>query len=108
MALVTKEYHCETCGDFELLQNHKEQLKRCPKCDSMEVERVISRPLISKDGGPRTIGSLIEQNNRRNPLSRERAFGIDAEKKMKAKERMEKIQKLTPEQTKKFIEKGTL
>ena len=108
MALVTKEYRCETCGDFELLQNHEEQLKRCPTCDSIEVERIISAPVVAKDGGPKTIGSLIELNNKRNPLSRERAFGVDAEKKMKAKERMKKIQNLTPEQTKKFIEKGTL
>jgi putative FmdB family regulatory protein len=108
MAIVTKEYNCQTCGEFELLQSHNDVLKRCPKCDSMEIERILSAPLVAKDGAPRTIGSQIDLNNKRNPLSREKAFGVGAEKKIKAKERMKKIQNLTPEQTRKFIERGTL
>lgn len=108
MALVTKEYRCETCGEFELLQSHTDVLNRCPVCNSIELERVLSAPVVAKDGAPRTIGSQIELNNKRNPLSREKAFGPDADKKLKARERMKKIQNMTPEQTKKFIEKGTI
>lgn len=107
--LVIKEYECDNCGIIEDLQAHDKTHKKCWKCGSKKLERLISKPLISKDGGPRTIGSLIDQNNRRNPLSRERAFGPDAEKKIKAQERMKKIQNLdTPEKMNKFIRDGTL
>ncbi|HEY9705939.1 MAG TPA: zinc ribbon domain-containing protein [Allocoleopsis sp.] len=108
MAFVTKEYRCETCGDFEEFQQHNVVLKKCPKCGSKEIERIISVPLVAKDGAPKTVGSQIELNNKRNPLSREKAFGPDAEKKLKAKERMDKIQKLDSNGMKNFIEKGTL
>lgn len=108
MAFVTKEYLCQTCGEFEILQSHTEQLKRCPTCNSIEIDRIISRPLIAKDGAPRTIGSQIDLNNKRNPLSREKAFGPDAKKKLEARERMEKIQKMTVEQKQRFIERGTI
>lgn len=108
MALVTKEYFCENCGKMEFLQNHKEIHVRCPKCNSIEIERTISAPVVAKDGGPRTIGSQIELNNKRNPLSREKAFGVGAEKKIKAKEKMQKLQRMTPEQVNKYIERGTM
>jgi len=107
MALVTKEYNCPNCGDIEIFQTHTEISKKCPTCKA-KIERVISRPLVAKDGGPRTIGSQIDLNNKRNPLSREKAFGVGAEKKLEAQSRMKKIQRMTPEQKKKFIETGNL
>lgn len=107
MALVTKEYDCPKCGLIEIFQSHKEQSKKCPTCKS-PIERIISKPLIAKDSAPRTIGSQIDLNNKRNPLSREKAFGVGAEKKLKEQERMRKIQNLTPEGKQRFIEKGIL
>lgn len=107
--MVIKEYECEKCGLLEDLQSHSEVHSKCWICGSKNIERLISKPLISKDGGPRTIGSQIDLNNKRNPLTRERAFGPDAEKKLKAQERMKKIQNLdTPEKMNKFIRDGTL
>ena len=108
MAFVTKEYACETCGEFEVSQKHTETFKRCPICDSIEIERIISCPAIAKMGGPRTIGALIDLNNSRNPLEREKTFGVGAEAKMKQDERLRKIQKMTPEQKHKFVIDGTI
>ncbi len=108
MSLVIKEYFCENCGDFEDLQQHNKMHTRCPKCDSAEIERLISKPIVAKDGGPRTIGSQIELNNKRNPLTREKIFGPDAEKKMKQREKMEKLQNMSTEQKNKYIETGQL
>lgn len=108
MANVIKEYGCKSCGaKFEVLQRHDHVTKKCKFCKK-KVEQIISAPIISKLAGPRTIGSQVEQNNKRNPLTREKIFGVDAEKKAKARERMQKIQKLDANGMKNFIEKGTL
>lgn len=108
MANVIKEYQCSKCDvKFEVFQNHKETTRKCKTCGG-KVEQVISVPLVSKMGGPRTIGTQIEQNNKKNPLTREKIFGVDAEKKIKAQERMQKIQRLSGDGLKNFIEKGTL
>jgi putative FmdB family regulatory protein len=108
MALVTKEYGCDVCiKKFEVFQNHTETLDKCPTCGS-NVEQIISAPIIAKVGGPRTIGSQIELNNKRNPLTREKIFGVDAEKKQKQRERLNKISKLDSSGMKNFLEKGTL
>lgn len=107
MANVYKTYRCVNCGEFEILQSHKDILEVCPKCDCY-VDRLLSKPIVAKDSAPRTVGSLIELNNKRNPLTREKKFGVDAEKKMKEKERLNKISKLSGDGLKKFIEKGTL
>jgi len=108
LALVTKEYLCESCGDIEFLQNHTEIYEKCPICNG-DLERLISGPIISKLCDPRTVGSLLELNNRRNPLSRERAFGVGAEEKLNAQSRTQKIQAInTNKQMRDFIEKGIL
>lgn len=106
--LVVKEYLCDNCGNVEFLQSHKEIYKKCPNCKSKNIERTISSPIVAKDAAPRTIGSQIELNNKRNPLSREKTFGVDAEKKLENQSRLKKIANLNPEQMKKFIEDGKL
>lgn len=107
MANVYKTYRCINCGEFEILQYHKDILEVCPTCDCY-VDRLLSKPIIAKDSAPRTVGSLIELNNKRNPLTREKQFGVDAEKKMKQKERLDKISKLSGDGLKNFIERGSL
>lgn len=108
MANVIKEYGCNFCGEkFEVFQHHTKVTKRCKNCGK-KVEQIISAPIISKLAEPRTVGSLIELNNKKNPLTREKIFGVDAEKKAKARDRMKKIQKLSGDGLKNFIEKGTL
>ena len=105
--LVIKQYLCETCGELEYLQSHKEVYSRCPNCDSPEVQRVIS-PSLVVDKTPRTVGSMIDRNNRKNPLTREKIFGVGAEKKIKDQEKMEKIANLSPEGKIKYINEGKL
>lgn len=105
--LVIKQYSCETCGELECLQSHKEVFSRCPKCDSIEIERVIS-PSLVVDKTPRTVGSMIEHNNRKNPLTREKIFGVGAEKKIKDQEKAKKIAALSPEGKIKYINEGKL
>lgn len=108
MGNVFKEYSCPKCGHIEIYQHHSKQSKKCPECSS-PIERLISKPIVAKDGGPRTVGSQIELNNKRNPLTREKVFGVGAEKKIKEQERLKKIAKLdSPEKVKKFVEDGTL
>ena len=105
MAIVTKEYSCEKCGIISCEQHHEETTEVCWKCGG-EIEQYISAPLVAKLGGPRTVGSLIEQNNKNNPLTREKKFGVGAEKKLAQKEKLAKIARMTPEQKKKYIETG--
>lgn len=39
------EYKCEACEyEFEELQSSTKKLKKCPKCQALKLERLISRP----------------------------------------------------------------
>ena len=44
--MPTYEYKCRKCGhEWELQQKiSSEPAKMCPKCDSMEAKRLISKP----------------------------------------------------------------
>lgn len=106
--LVEKEYRCENCGDFTEIQKHTETYERCPRCESREIDRLISLPIMSKDNSPRTLGAQIDLNNKRNPLSREKALNGQTEKKTKYQEKISKISRLDNEQKKRYVEKGIL
>lgn len=105
--LVTKEYLCENCGEIEIVQSHKQTSKKCPTCKA-KIERVISAPIISKLNEPRTIGAQLDLNNKKNPLSREKALGVGKQKKLEKESRMKKISKLTPSGMKRFLNDGIL
>jgi len=107
MALVTKTYDCPKCGGIEILQTHTEVSKKCPKCKS-KVERTLSAPIIAKDAAPKTVGSLIEQNNRKNKYKREKVMGEITEKKLEKESHFRKLANATPAQKKRYIEKGIL
>lgn len=107
MSLVFKEYMCENCNVIEILQQHNKTSNKCPDCGA-EIERLISRPLISKVGGPRTIGSQIELNNKKNPLAREKAMGEVTEKKLEGEAKFRKLARATPKQKQRYIEEGKL
>lgn len=107
MANVTKTYECPKCGDIEIFQSHKTTSKKCPTCKS-KIERVITAPAVAKDGNPRTFGSMIERNNKRNPLEREKVMGVNADKKLAAESKMRKLAKASPEQIKKYVETGNI
>lgn len=107
MAIVIKEFHCEKCDNtFEDHVKHTVRSKKCPTCKT-KCESLISLPSISKMGGPRTVGALMEQNNKKNPLSKEKALGSKEDlKKMEHQKHMKDLARMTPEQTKRYIETG--
>lgn len=107
MANVTKEYLCEKCGEIEFIQNHEEVYKKCPVCKS-PIERLLSAAIIAKDGSPRTIGKLMEQNNKKNKHEREKVMGEITEKKLAKQAHFRKLANATPEQKKRYIEQGIL
>lgn len=107
MAIVVKTYDCPKCGAIEITQKHTEQSKKCPTCKS-EIERTLSAPLVAKDAEPRTIGSLMEQNNKRNKYEREKVMGENTEKKLAKQTHVRKLANATPEQKKRYIERGIL
>lgn len=106
--IVIKTYRCDNCGEYEVPEHHNETHDICELCGQLPAERIITAPIVAKDGEPRTVGSLIERNNKRNPLTREKQFGDLTEKKLEKQSRFQKINKLSPEQKKKFIETGRL
>lgn len=108
MAFVTKEYECENCGVIEIFQKHTSISKKCPTCKS-PIERLISRPLVAKDGAPRTVGMQMEINNRKNKYSREKAVGgEEKEKKLQGEAKWRKLANATPEQKQRYIDKGVI
>lgn len=107
MANVTKEYLCEKCGEIEFIQNHKEVYKKCPICKS-PIERLLSAAIIAKDGNPRTVGKLMEQNNKKNKLKREKVMGDITEKKLAKETHFRKLANASPAQKKRYIETGVL
>lgn len=106
--IVIKNYRCPKCGEYEVDENHNETHKKCKICKKEKVERLLTAPIVAKDGEPRTVGSLIDRNNKRNPLTREKQFGDLNSKKLEKQSRFNKINKLSPEQKKTFIETGRL
>lgn len=106
MANVVKTYECPKCGDIEILQLHTEESSKCPTCNS-EIERVLTAPMLAKDSAPRTVGTMMEKNNR-NKYSREKSMGEATEAKLSKESHMRKLANASPAQTKKYIETGIL
>lgn len=107
MATVIKTYECPKCGDIEITQSHKAVSKKCPTCKS-KIERVLSAPMIAKDSTPKTVGSLMEQNNKKKKHEREKAMGEITEKKLEKESHMRKLANASPQQIKRYVEKGIL
>lgn len=107
MSSVIKEYDCPKCGVIEIVQEHTKTSKKCPTC-KCKIERLISRPLIAKDKAPRTVGTLLEQNNKKNKLEREKTMGNVTEKKLERESFYRKLANASPEMKKRYIEKGIL
>lgn len=107
MAIVTKEYLCTSCEkEFEIDIQHDKNRKKCIHCGKHTLERIISCPIISKVGGPRTLGTLMEKNNKNNPLSREKAVGSENDEKFKWQQKVEKLKRMSPDQKEKYIRTG--
>lgn len=107
MATVIKNYECPKCGDIEITQSHKTISKKCPTCKS-EIERVLTAPLVAKDSEPRTVGGLIDKNNKKNKRGREKAMGDVTEKKLEKESHMRKLANASPQQVRRYVETGIL
>lgn len=107
MATVIKTYECPKCGDIEITQSHNTTSKKCPTCKS-KIERVLSAPLIAKDAAPKTVGGLLDRNNRKNKHEREKVMGDITEKKLEKESHMRKLANASPSQIKRYVEKGIL
>lgn len=107
MATVIKVYECPKCGDIEITQSHNATSKKCPTCKS-KIERVLSAPLIAKDAAPKTVGGLIDLNNRKKKHEREKAMGDITERKLEKESHMRKLANASPQQIKRYVEKGIL
>ena len=114
--MPTYEYRCSACGhDFEVIQSIKDKTKRkCPKCKKSKLERVFGAPFIFMKGDPQTLEHWAERNTEqmgRYELGDKRGEQEEAKKKAakgtpKGATKKE-IRKMTPEQKKRYIEKGT-
>lgn len=107
MATVIKTYDCPKCGAIEITQSHNTISKKCPKCKS-EIDRTLTAPLVAKDGNPRTVGKLMEQNNKKNKLKREKVMGDVTEQKLAKETHFRKLANASPAQKKRYIETGVL
>lgn len=107
MTDVIKTYDCPKCGGIEILQQHTEQSKKCPTCKSA-IERIISAPMLAKDSAPRTVGTMMERNNKRNKHGREQSMGKINEQKLSKESHMRKLANASPAAKKRYIETGIL
>ena len=107
MATVIKTYDCPKCGAIEITQSHNIVSKKCPKCKS-EIERTLTAPLIAKDAAPKTVGGLLDKNNRNNKLKREKVMGDVTEQKLAKETHFRKLANASPAQKKRYIETGVL
>ena len=112
--MPTYDYECSECGYYkEVFQKFSEKpLVRCPKCKKHKFRRVIlSAPHVSVKGEPTTIQHLADRNPQKlgkyELESKMQADNIDKVKKdREANQLRNKINKMTPSQKKKYIEKG--
>ena len=112
--MPTYDYECSECGYYkEVFQKFSEKpLVRCPKCKKHKFRRVIlSAPHISVKGEPTTIQHLADRNTQKlgkyELESKMQADNMDKVKKdREANQLRNNINKMTPSQKKKYIEKG--
>ena len=112
--MPTYDYECSECGYYkEVFQKFSEKpLVRCPKCKKHKFRRVIlSAPHISVKGEPTTLQHLADRNTQKlgkyELESKMQADNMDKVKKdREANQLRNKINKMTPSQKKKYIEKG--
>ena len=115
--MPTYEYACSGCGhSFEIVQPMKDKTKRkCPSCKKTKLKRVIGTPMVFIRGEPQTVGHQAERNTEK--MGRYELGDKEGERKESSKKEQtslgsgpassRQIRKMTSEQKKKYIEKGT-
>ena len=110
MATVIKIFHCYDCEtEFEVSINHKINKHECVECSSENTEVMLQPAIIAKVGGPKTLGSLAEENSKKNPLTKEKVFEkSENHEKVKEKAKIDKLGRMTKDQQRKYIETGKM
>ena len=115
--MPTYEYACSNCGhSFEIVQLMKDKKKRkCPSCKKIKLKRVIGKPMVFIKGEPQTVGHQAERNTEK--MGRYELGDKEGKRKESSKKEQSslgsgpasprQIRKMTSEQKKKYIEKGT-
>ena len=115
--MPTYEYVCSGCGhSFEIVQPMKDKTKRkCPSCKKTKLKRVIGTPMVFIKGEPQTVGHQAERNTEK--MGRYELGDKEGKRKESSKKEQSslgsgpasprQIRKMTSEQKKKYIEKGT-
>lgn len=106
------DYKCDNCKNIlhDIKQSIKDKpLKKCQMCGKNKLQRVIFPPLcVSIRGDVNTIGQLAESNTKK--MGKTKLQEIEAKRpKDEGKEKRDlhrKINKMTPEQQKRYIENG--
>lgn len=108
------EYACKSCDNsFEIIESIKaESQTLCTNCGHETLFRVIFAPINSQfNNEVKTVGQLADRNwkkmghyERESKLQKDNIPELIAKKEKQA--RRSKISRMTPEQQKKWIEKG--
>jgi putative FmdB family regulatory protein len=112
--MPTYDYECSECGHLEEIfqKFSEEQIDTCPACGSNTYRRVILQaPLGFIKGEPTTVRHLADRNTQKmghyELQDRRKADNMDVHKKNKeANASRNKINKMTPQQKRNYIENG--
>ena len=112
--MPTYDYECSECGHLEEIfqKFSEEQIDTCPECGSNTYRRVILQaPLGFIKGEPTTVRHLADRNTQKmghyELQDRRKADNMDVHKKNKeANAIRNKINKMTPQQKRNYIENG--
>jgi len=112
--MPTYDYECSECGHLEeMFQKFSEkEVNTCPECASSTYGRVILHaPFSFVKGEPTTVQQLADRNTQKmghyELQDRRKADNMDVHKKNKeANAIRNKINKMTPQQKRNYIENG--
>ena len=106
------DYACNNCGfrQQDLYQSiNDESHKGCPRCKKQTFERLISGGLMAfVVQEPSTLGQLADKNTKKNKSQIEEAVAMKRESEPQQPDisHRKKINKMTPEQKRKYIMEG--
>ncbi len=113
--MPTYDYYCPSCGFSEDIFHsiHKEALTECPQCKENTLKRGVHAPHISIVGEPTTIGSLGERNwEKKGRYEKDSIIEkdnlIQKQEILEERKKVHKINSMTKEQQKEYIEHGTI
>jgi len=112
--MPTYDYECADCKhQEEIFQKFAEKERSiCPSCSKSSFRRVIlEAPLVFVKGDPTSVGQLAERNTKKlgkyELEDRRKADNMETHKQNKGVNSLRgRINKMTPAQKKRYIEKG--